>query len=55
MDHNRSDWMQTHSGLQFCEDSNDWPAYAQTVVDFDVPAWFEVGGEDEDDDEEAAQ
>jgi len=41
--------------LRVCEDSNDWPAYAQTVVDFDVPAWFEVGGEDEDDDEEAAQ
>lgn len=42
-------WWET---LRTCEDSNDWPAYSESMVQWDVPAWIEHDDADEPDDPE---
>ena len=37
-------WLET---LRTCEDSNQWPEYAQTVVQCDIPEWFAADDEGE--------
>ena len=33
--------------LRMCQDSDQWPGYTQSVVDFVLPDWMGVGSEDE--------
>lgn len=40
--------------LMVCESDDNWPSYSQHCVEFDVPAWIEVGADDDDGEEEAA-
>lgn len=52
LDHGRRmyrGWLET---LRTCEDSDQWPEYAQTVVQCDIPEWFAVESDGEE--EEAA-
>jgi hypothetical protein len=54
LDHGRRmyrGWLET---LRNCEQSNQWPEYAQTVVTCDVPEWFEGDNDDEGEEVEAA-
>ncbi len=43
--------------LMVCEASDDWPGYALSCVEFDIPAWMESFSDDDDEDEseEAAE
>lgn len=52
LDHGRRTyrgWLET---LRTCEESAQWPEYAQNVVTVDIPEWF--AGESDDDGEEVA-
>lgn len=39
-------WMET---LRVCEDNDHWPEYSESMVQWDVPEWFE--GEDDEDEQ----
>lgn len=52
LDHGRRTYRGWFETLRNCEESGEWPEYAQTVVQCDVPEWFEDA--DDAEEEEAA-
>lgn len=52
LDHGRRAWLAWFERLRVCEESDQWPGYAQACVPWEPPAW--MNDDDADDEDEAS-